>query len=94
VNAWDGLLAVDWIYKRMVARQEDYCDFRNIRVLVCSWNIDSSRPTDLVGSPENVTFLDQVLQSVESPDIIVFGFQEVVPLTDKKLTASGLGTVD
>jgi hypothetical protein len=88
INAWDGLLAVDWIDKQMVQRQPQYCQLRDVRVLVCSWNIDSAKPTDLIGSVENTTFLEQVLNSVDSPDIIVFGFQEVVPLTDKKLTAS------
>lgn len=86
--AWDGLLAVDWIDKQMVERQPEYCTFREGRALICSWNIDSCKPTDLVGSVENTSFLDSVLNSVDSPDIIIFGFQEVVPLGDKKLTAS------
>lgn len=72
----------------MTARQADYCDFRDIAALVCSWNIDSARPTDLSGSPENNNFLPELLDSVDSPEIVVFGFQEVIPLTDKKLTAS------
>lgn len=72
----------------MSLRQTEYCDFRNINVLVCSWNIDSAKPGDLTGSIENTNFFDQLLDSVDSPDIIVFGFQEVIPLTDKKLTAS------
>lgn len=72
----------------MTSREADYCTFRDLRVLVCSWNIDSAKPTDLGGSEDNATFLEQVLSSVDSPDIIVFGFQEVIPLTDKKLTAS------
>ena len=86
--AWDGLLSVDWTENQMIQRQPDYCTFRDVNVLVCSWNIDSAKPTDLVGNRENTTFLEQVLNSVDAPDIIVFGFQEVIPLTDKKLTAS------
>lgn len=54
--------------------------------MVCTWNIDSAKPHDLVG--ENAQFLTECLNSVDSPDIIIFGFQEVIPLTDKKLTAS------
>jgi hypothetical protein len=89
--SWDGLRAVNWIEKRMIERQPDYCTFREVKVLVVSWNIDSAKPSDLSsGGIENTNFLTQVLGSVESPDIIVFGFQEVVPLTDKKLTASEL----
>lgn len=72
----------------MTARQAEYCSFREVKTLVCSWNIDSAKPTDLAGTEENALFLDEVLTSVESPDIVVFGFQEVIPLTNKKLTAS------
>ncbi|KLT41531.1 DNase I-like protein [Cutaneotrichosporon oleaginosum] len=91
MSSWDGLRAVNWIEKRMIERQPDYCTFRDVKVLVVSWNIDSAKPSDLSsGGIDNVNFLSQVLGSVESPDIVVFGFQEVVPLTDKKLTAKTL----
>ncbi|WVF72695.1 hypothetical protein IAT40_007513 [Kwoniella sp. CBS 6097] len=90
LRAWDGLLSVDWIDKQMVTRQPDYCTFRDMNLLVVSWNIDSAKPTDLSGSEANVKFLEECLRSVDSPDIIVFGFQEVIPLTDKKLTAKTL----
>jgi hypothetical protein len=72
----------------MTARQADYSHFRDIKTLVCSWNIDSARPTDLAGSEANINFLPDLLHPVDEPEIIVFGFQEVIPLTDKKLTAS------
>jgi hypothetical protein len=72
----------------MAARQEEYCSFREAKALICSWNIDSAKPTDLVGSEANALFLEELLNSVNAPDVIVFGFQEVIPLTDKKLTAS------
>ncbi|WVQ99909.1 hypothetical protein IAU59_007052 [Kwoniella sp. CBS 9459] len=90
LRAWDGLLSVDWIDKQMVVRQPDYCTFRDINLLVVSWNIDSAKPTDLSGSEANVKFLEDCLRSVDSPDVIVFGFQEVIPLTDKKITAKTL----
>lgn len=72
----------------LVARQPEYCTYRELKAMVCTWNIDSAKPHDLVG--ENARFLDECLNSVDSPDIIVFGFQEVIPLTDKKLTAKTL----
>ncbi|WVO17762.1 hypothetical protein L204_105460 [Cryptococcus depauperatus] len=90
LQAWDGLLSVDWIDKQLTVRQPEYCTFRPINILVCTWNIDSARPGDLTGSEVNRTFLNEVLLSVDSPDIIVFGFQEVIPLTDKKYTAKTL----
>lgn len=62
----------------MQIRQSEYCDFRTIRSLYISWNIDASKPSDLVGSSQNIDFLQQCLTSVDSPDIISFGFQEMV----------------
>ncbi|WWC90809.1 uncharacterized protein L201_005746 [Kwoniella dendrophila CBS 6074] len=90
MRPWDGLLSVDWIDKQLVLRQPDYCTFRDIKLLVCSWNIDSAKTTDLSGSEANSRWLEECINSVDSPDIIVFGFQEVIPLTDKKLTAKTL----
>ncbi|OXG49265.1 type I inositol-1,4,5-trisphosphate 5-phosphatase 1 [Cryptococcus neoformans] len=90
LRAWDGLLSVDWIDKQLTARQSSFCTFRPVNVLICTWNIDSAKPTDLNGSVANAHFLEDVLRSVDSPDIIVFGFQEVIPLTDKKYTAKTL----
>jgi hypothetical protein len=72
----------------MFTRQPDYCAFRSIKTLICSWNIDSAKPSDLAGTEDNVHFFPDLLGSVDQPEIIVFGFQEVIPLTDKKLTAS------
>lgn len=73
----------------MTARQVDYCSFREVQALICSWNIDSARPHDLNGTAENQSFFPQLFDSVDQPpEILVFGFQEVIPLTDKKLTAS------
>jgi hypothetical protein len=72
----------------MTEREAEFCSFREVKLLVCSWNIDSAKPTDLGGSEANATFLEELMSSVDRPDIIVFGFQEVIPLTDKKLTAS------
>ncbi|ODO06654.1 hypothetical protein I350_04012 [Cryptococcus amylolentus CBS 6273] len=91
LRAWDGLLSVDWIDKQLRIRQPEFCTFRQANILICTWNIDSCRPADLANGPEpNQRWLDECLKSVDSPDIIVFGFQEVIPLTDKKITAKTL----
>ncbi|WVW85734.1 hypothetical protein I302_107772 [Kwoniella bestiolae CBS 10118] len=90
MRPWDGLLCVDWTDKQLLTRQADFCTYRDIKLLVCSWNIDSAKPTDLTGSEANTKFLEECLNSVDSPEIIVFGFQEVIPLTDKKITAKTL----
>lgn len=85
---WDGFLREDWIDQELVLRQSEYCAFRPIKTLIISWNIDASTPSQLSGSVSNSEFLTQALSSVESPDIIVFGFQEVIDLENKSLTAS------
>lgn len=72
----------------MRKREAEFCTYRPMKVLICSWNVDACRPTDLVGSSDNLNFLDDVLHSTSSPDVIVFGFQEMIDLENKKLTAS------
>lgn len=75
----------------MQRRERQYSTYREVKVLICTWNIDSAKPDTLaasVGNRENAKFLDNVLGSVDSPDIIIFGFQEVIDLENKKLTAS------
>lgn len=69
-------------------RQREYCTYRSIRALCVSWNVDAAKPQDLAGHVNNFDFLHQCLTSVESPDIISFGFQEMIDLESKKLTAS------
>ena len=51
-----------------------------MKVLIVSWNLDSAKPETLTGTPENVNFLHDALTSVEDPDIIAFGFQELIDL--------------
>ena len=60
--------------------EKGFSQFRNITVLFVSWNIGAIKPEHLSGSKENSSFLYDALNSVDSPDIIVFGLQEVVPL--------------
>ena len=60
--------------------EKSFSQFRNITILFVSWNIGATKPEQLSGSKENSSFLYDALTSVDSPDIIVFGFQEVVPL--------------
>lgn len=55
--------------------------------MIVSWNVDAAKPDALTGSSENVSFLDDVLHSVDSPDIIAFGFQELIDLESRKMAA-------
>ena len=80
----------------MLKNEADFSTFRHIKLLVCSWNIDSCKPADLQGDAVNMNFLsnaiassiDPAIASDEPPEIIVFSFQEVVDLENKKVTAS------
>lgn len=76
----------------MQEREAEYCRFRNLKILISSWNIDSSKPSDLSGSSENQSFLQECITSVDSPDVLVFGWQEVIDLNNRKLTASTFST--
>ncbi|KAH7903049.1 WD40-repeat-containing domain protein, partial [Hygrophoropsis aurantiaca] len=84
---WDGLLGTDWIDHELLKRERAFSTFRNINVLIVSWNIDSAKPDALTNEQENINFLQDVLQSVDSPDIISFGFQEVIDLESRKMAA-------
>ncbi|CAG8558372.1 3905_t:CDS:2 [Ambispora leptoticha] len=88
ISVWDGLMQEDWFANKMVEREKEYCRYRDIKVLICSWNIDASKPADLEKkSAEDVKFLSLWFTSVDSPDLIVVGFQEIIDLESKKMTA-------
>ncbi|KAI0791003.1 DNase I-like protein [Abortiporus biennis] len=84
---WDGLLGIDWIEQETLKREEEFSSFRDLKVLTVSWNVDSAKPDALIGTPDNVNFLENVLKSVDSPDIISFGLQEVIDLESRKMAA-------
>lgn len=73
---------------KLLERESEFCSYRELTVLSCSWNIDASKPEQLTGTTDNAGFLTSVLTSEDSPDVIVFGFQELIDLDDKKLQAS------
>ncbi|OBZ71955.1 Synaptojanin-1 [Grifola frondosa] len=84
---WDGLLGTDWIEQELLKREVEFSSFRNMNVLIVSWNLDSAKPDTLNGTTENVNFLQDVLSSVDCPDIIAFGFQELIDLESRKMAA-------
>ncbi|KAI0056643.1 hypothetical protein BV25DRAFT_1831966 [Artomyces pyxidatus] len=87
VKAWDGLLGQDWIASELLKREQSFSTFRDLKVLIVSWNLDAARPDYLVGTPENISFLNDALSSVDAPDIITFGFQELIDLESRKMAA-------
>ncbi|KAF7899089.1 uncharacterized protein EAF01_008302 [Botrytis porri] len=87
VRAWDGLLQDDWMEQQMQSQEADFCKLTPIKTLVMTWNAGASTPYHLQQSDQDSRFLPQLLQDSDRPDILVFGFQELVDLEDKKTTA-------
>lgn len=87
IKAWDGSLQEDWLEDSMKAKDTQYCHFEEIKALFLTWNAGASTPHSLRYSEGDSTFFQDLLRSSGSPEILVFGFQELVDLEDKKLTA-------
>ncbi|TFK64185.1 DNase I-like protein [Pluteus cervinus] len=91
LKLWDGLLGADWIDAELSKQENSFTTTRDLTVLVVSWNVDAAKPDALTGDPANVNFLSDVLRSVDSPpDIISFGFQEVMDLENRKMAAKNV----
>ncbi|KAK0490255.1 Endonuclease/exonuclease/phosphatase [Armillaria novae-zelandiae] len=90
LRLWDGLLSYDWIDQELMKYEQSYSQFRDLTVLLVSWNCDAAKPDSLTGDPANINFLHDVLTSVDSPDIISFGFQEVIDLESRKMAAKNV----
>lgn len=77
-----------FLENRMHDRESDYCTFRKISATIVTWNAGASTPASLRYDEEKNRIFTEMLH-VDSPsDLLVFGFQELVDLEDKKLTAS------
>ncbi|KAF4633772.1 hypothetical protein G7Y89_g4345 [Cudoniella acicularis] len=87
LRVWDGLLQDDWIETQMQSSEADFCEFRPIKTLVMTWNAGASTPYSLQHSDQDSTFFRDLIQGSDCPDILVFGFQELVDLEDKTRTA-------
>lgn len=87
IKAWDGLLQDDWLEDSMKSKDTQYCDFEDMKALFLTWNAGASTPHSLRYSAGDATFFQDLLQSSGAPEILVFGFQELVDLEDKKATA-------
>ena len=74
--------------KELVKSEASFSSFRDLSVLVFSYNCGSVGPEALTGDPQNNNLLEDALHSVDSPpDIIVFGLQEVIDLESRKMMA-------
>ena len=68
-------------------RADEYCDFKDFSALILSWNAGAAKPNHIEHDRHDARFFEEFLQLHDPPDIIVFGFQELVDLEGKKTTA-------
>lgn len=84
LRVWDGLLEDDFVETQMHYQESDFCESKDIRVLIMTWNAGASTPFALQQRDQDVAFFRDLILSSGCPDILVFGFQELVDLEDKK----------
>lgn len=90
IRIWDGMLREDWLEADMQEHDVEFCDFRQVSATIMTWNAGASKPTSLSGrfDEQDGSFFRDLLRPDDPSDILVFGFQELVDLEDKKVTAS------
>ena len=82
------IFANSYIETELQARDESFCTLEQIRTLVMTWNAGATTPHNLRYAEKDKTFFPNLLKESGVPEILVFGFQELVDLEDKKTTAS------
>ena len=87
IRLWDGTLETDWLENDMLERDVEYCVFREMIAKVITWNAGAATPTHLRYDEDDTRIFESILQAGSSADLLIFGFQELVDLEDKKLTA-------
>ncbi|KAL8897765.1 MAG: hypothetical protein Q9192_002418 [Flavoplaca navasiana] len=90
VRLWDGLLEDDWLESELRDNDVSWCNFEEIEALVMTWNAGASTPAGMRHGESDSNMLRLVLPTGKAPDLLVFGFQELVDLEDKRLTAKTL----
>ncbi|OJJ32787.1 hypothetical protein ASPWEDRAFT_592727 [Aspergillus wentii DTO 134E9] len=86
IRLWDGMLEDDWLEMRMQHRDVEWCKFREIHTVIMTWNAGASTP----GSVRTSNFIQDAIHPENPPEVLVFGFQELVDLENKKITAKSL----
>ena len=90
IRLWDGTLENDWLEEDVQERDVDYCVFREMFAKVMTWNAGAATPTHLRYEEDESKIFESILLDSRPADLLVFGFQELVDLEDKKLTAKSL----
>lgn len=97
---WDATLSQDWINAEVSSKADLYSVSSSLRALTMTYNLDAAAPADLFGMVDNMDLFQRILRSSCTitqnpdgsssqipPDVIVFSFQELVDLEDKRQTA-------
>lgn len=92
VLIWDGLLKTDWIENDMNNHDSEFCTFQDISMLYVTWNAGAAKPSDLDRKDHDRMFLSTAFNRAcpdykNGPEIIVFGFQELVELDNRSVAA-------
>ena len=82
---WDGMLEEDWIENAMHERDIQYCTYREVSATVVTWNVGATSPYNL-----RTDFVADAFNTDDPPEVLVFGFQEVVDLEDRTVTAKSI----
>ncbi|KAF1807664.1 Endonuclease/exonuclease/phosphatase [Mucor lusitanicus] len=85
IAIWDGLLSEYWLEEQLATHMAHYCDFEELKTMVCSWNMDAVKPEALTEA--DVEKIHEWLSGMSDPDIMMVGIQEIVDLNSKTLTA-------
>lgn len=72
----------------MQSQEASFCELQSIKALVMTWNAGATTPYHLQHSDQDAAFFKSLIQESDCPDVIVFGFQELVDLEDKKTVTS------
>ena len=85
IRLWDGMLEDDWLENAMHEADVEYCTFHEIKAAVVTWNVGASDPLEVPGD-----FICDAIHVDDPPELLVFGFQEVVDLEDRAVTAKSI----
>ncbi|KAF7503757.1 hypothetical protein GJ744_003299 [Endocarpon pusillum] len=85
IRLWDGMLEEDWLEAAMQRNDLKYCTFREIRAAVVTWNVGACNPSDMRSD-----FISDAIHVEDPPELLVFGFQEIVDLEDRAVTAKSI----
>ena len=85
IRLWDGMLEDDWLENAMHEADVEYCTFDEVKATVITWNVGASSPLEVPGD-----FICDAIHVDDPPELLVFGFQEVVDLEDRAVTAKSI----